>query len=285
MAWAREILELLEAREGHRESLQAPYGLITDPAAVYWSDAQLAARSNPSVLSANKQISAALLGEQGEPYIEASAVRVGVAEVAPPPRIFDLSTGASSWSTSPVLAHLSLTATRATLPASDHAATYALLRPLFRPVRSRLSFYHPSGYLDPANWAMLAAAELAVPAPVSPVPVPAAGSASLESRGGAKWLPHLEGTWTSTDLAPGDMLYRQVAVPAQNPLLSGEEGLTLPVSPLPSASSEDLVRAQRAAFEAGLPPPQAQREGSVAVEDGRSAQDIATGGGRRAMGF
>ncbi len=67
------------------------------------------------------------------------------------------------------------------------------------------------------------------------------------------------------------MLYRQAAIPAQNPLLSGEEGLTLPVSPLPSTSSKELVLAQRAAFEAGLPPPQAQREGSVAVEDGRGA--------------
>lgn len=253
--------------------------------AVYWSDAQLAARSNPSVLSANKQVSAALTGEEGEPYVDASVVRVGVAEVCPPPRTFDLSTGASSWSTSPVLAHLALTATRATLPATNHAGTYALLRPLFRPVRSRLSFYHPSGYLDPANWAMLAPAELPVPAPIAPTADPAAGTASLESRGGAKWLPHLEGTWTSTDLAPGDVLYRQAAIPAQNPLLSGEEGLTLPVSPLPSASSAEYVQAQRAAFEAGLPPPQARREGSVAVEEGRSAQDIVTGGGRRALGF
>ncbi len=64
MAWAREILELLEAREGHRKSLQAPCGLHADVTAVYWSDAQVAARSNPSVLSANKQVTAALLGDR-----------------------------------------------------------------------------------------------------------------------------------------------------------------------------------------------------------------------------
>ena len=52
-----------------------------------------------------------------------------------------------------------------------------------------------------------------------------------------------------------------------------------------TASAATEVKAQREAFENGLPPPRVVVEGTVAVEESGSRDGLASNGGRSAMGY
>jgi hypothetical protein len=269
--------------------------------AVFWHPSLLAARAHPSVLSSNKQLLSALAADTGvgvdvdgmaDPFVLAEAVQEGFE--SDEPRGIDL---ANSWvpvspsgGSTPLLAHLALTPSLSYLPPTSHSAIYAALRPLFRPLRSRLSFYHPSAYLDPTNWVLLSPSEVVSPSPsafASHSDLDASANTSASVAGTD--LPHLDGTFFRIELEAGDMLYRHPSVPTRASSRVGESGLSLPISPIPAGGNgaAAYVRAQREAFEAGSPPQEyASRLGGVAALEAAGAQEAIGGnGGKRAMGY
>jgi hypothetical protein len=272
--------------------------------AVFWHPSLLAARAHPSVLSSNKQLLSALAANTGvgvnvnvdgtaDPFVLAEAVQEGFE--SDEPRGIDLENNwvspSSSTPNTPLLAHLALTPSLSYLPPTSHSAIYAALRPLFRPVRSRLSFYHPSAYLDPTNWVLLSPGEVVSPHPsafASHSDVDASANNTAADVAGSD-LPHLDGTFSRIELEAGDMLYRHPSVPARASSRVGESGLSLPISPIPAEGhgAAAYVRSQREAFEAGSPPPgYASRLGGVAALEAAGARDAIGGnGGKRAMGY
>jgi hypothetical protein len=274
--------------------------------AVFWHPSLLAARAHPSVLSSNKQLLSALAANTGvgvnvnvdgtaDPFVLAEAVQEGFE--SDEPRGIDLENNwvpvspSSSTPNTPLLADLALTPSLSYLPPTSHSAIYAALRPLFRPVRSRLSFYHPSAYLDPTNWVLLSPGEVVSPHPsafASHSDVDASANNTAADVAGSD-LPHLDGTFSRIELEAGDMLYRHPSVPARASSRVGESGLSLPISPIPAEGhgAAAYVRSQREAFEAGSPPPgYASRLGGVAALEAAGARDAIGGnGGKRAMGY
>jgi hypothetical protein len=168
-----------------------------------------------------------------------------------------------------ILSHLALTTAHpGRLAPSVDAAIYASLRTLFAPVRSRISFYDESSYLDPANWELLTTDTL--PTLVSdPVTYPHLADASVD-------IPRLNA---------GDMVFRHASIPVA-PVSVGVEGVFAPVSPLPrTRANEAYVAKQREAFEHGLPPSHAANGGMAQLEVAGSADMIESYGGKRAMGY
>ncbi|GMK59669.1 hypothetical protein CspeluHIS016_0802750 [Cutaneotrichosporon spelunceum] len=246
-AWASELTETLVSRAN---------------SPTYYTSAQIAARADPSVLSATGQTLKAFLPTSTP---EGAFIRIDAATVAP-----DQPTWASKdlWAldesaspATPVHAHLALARTDVKVPTSCAAATYALLRPFFSPKKSRISFYLPTGYTDESNWVMRA---------------PGA-KPDLEAD-----LVHVQPTTVS--LAPGDVLVTHAGLRLQ---AADASGLLLPVHPLPATEgNRAYVALQRASFEAGLPPPHIPADGSpIALEDGGNVTMIESWGGRRALGY
>ncbi|KAK4683838.1 hypothetical protein P7C73_g6378, partial [Tremellales sp. Uapishka_1] len=147
---------------------------------------------------------------------------------------------------------------------STASIVYTLLKPHFAPVRSKISCYSLSDYLDPTNWTY---------------------APSSATSAAATLLPHLTNFVALPALNPGDIVYRHAALPVSSAPEQGQ--LFLPVSPLPRTRANlEYVQRQREAFENGLPPPFA-RGGSelVRVEEKGDKSMIGSGGGRRAMGY
>jgi hypothetical protein len=268
LSWAADVVRATNERDGHP---------------VFWHPALLAARAHPSVLSANKQVLDAIAPEgavsQAEPYILADCVKEGFEAVEL--RGIDLASqwtafNASTGPCTPILAHLALTPASGFLPPTLHSALYSSLRPLFRPLRSRLSFYHPSAYLDPSNWALLDVDDIASST--------ASTFTSTSIARSAQDLPHLGGTASKITLEAGDVLYHHPSIPLIPCNRVGEEGLALPVSPLPTQSKEYVAR-QRESFENGRPPPHVRAVGVTALEAVGVEREIRGSGGRKAMGY
>lgn len=276
---------------------------------MYWHDALLAARAHTSVLSANNQLLAALTGHEGEAFVQADTAQVGAGSAGARTTSLDdvwaVDTNVSGWPntymrtspslptllsrapdharpaadpqsiapSTPLLSHLALTASSpGSLPPTIHAAVYASLRPLFTPARSKISFYDETSYLDPANWRLVDSPELPTYAPA-----------------GTPAFPHLAGASVALPrLQAGDMVLRHSAVPIASGAAGDEQGIFVPVSPLPrSSANETYVQQQRLAFEQGLPPAHARAEGDglVALERDGAREMIASRGGKRAMGY
>lgn len=217
----------------------------------------MAARANTSVLSATSQVLRSLVPTATEaPFIQVDAASSAPsASTWAAESLWETAETASGPST-PVHAHLALGRTDLRVPTSAAAATYALLRPYFAPIRSRISFYSTAGYLEPANWRFR-------------------DSAAVDAE-----LTHVRPTEVS--LAPGDVLVTHAGLRVAP---ADEAGLVLPVHPLPATpGNKAFVAAQRAAFEAGLPPPHATSS-VVALEEGGDATWIDSVSGRRAMGY
>ncbi|WVQ80141.1 hypothetical protein IAT38_002244 [Cryptococcus sp. DSM 104549] len=261
----RDVVPDAEAIEWARAILQA----VSDAGgrAIYWHLSLLAARADPSVLSANAQLAAALLGQ--EVYVQADTIREGLSPFRTTPN------PSAPWSAPrALLSHLALTpllpsptgaAPRDTLlPPSIHASTYALLRPLFRPLKSKISFYDSGSYLDPSNWVLDPPAK--------------------ETRTHPD-LPHLAGTEVVLpELAPGDLFLHHTALP----LASQPAGqVFLPVHPVARQGNEEWVVKQKESFEKGVPPPGVGGEGEelYVVEGKRVRGDIPSRSGREAMGY
>ncbi|BEI79632.1 hypothetical protein CcaverHIS002_0101610 [Cutaneotrichosporon cavernicola] len=246
-AWASELTEALVSR-AHSPT--------------YYTDAQIAARADPSVLSATGQALKAFIPASTP---EGAFVRIDAATVAPEQPTW---VGKDIWAieetaspSTPVHAYLALARTEVKVPTSSAAATYALLRPFFAPKKSRISFYLPTGYTDASNWAMRA-----------PGTKP-----ELDAD-----LVHVRPATIS--LAPGDVLATHAGQPLQ---AADASGLLLPVHPLPATEgNRAYVALQRASFEAGLPPPHVPADGTpIALEDGGNVTMIESWGGRRALGY
>ncbi|OWZ35299.1 hypothetical protein C356_05138 [Cryptococcus neoformans c45] len=262
----RDVVPDAEAIEWAREILQA----INDAGerGIYWNPALIAARANTSVLSANAQLAHSLLGQ--EVYIQADTVREGIAPFRTTPSPY------SPWS-SPraLLAHLALTpimpsptgaAPQPTcLPPSVHAATYTLLRPLFRPLKSKIAFYDSSSYLNPANWVL--------DPTISHRPSPAPD------------FPHLAGTEVVLpELLPGDVLFHHTALPLSTQPVGQ---IFLPIHPVEKEGNETWIVKQREAFEKGVPPPGVSEvaDDLCVVEPKGKRSDIGSRAGREAMGY
>ncbi|CAK9785206.1 hypothetical protein CC85DRAFT_311569 [Cutaneotrichosporon oleaginosum] len=244
-AWASELTEVLVARS------HSP---------TYYTDAQIAARADPSVLSATGQALKAFVPTSSP---ESAFVRIDAAAVAPAPPTW---LGTELWGVddtaspaTPVHAHLALARTEIKVPTSASAATYALLRPFFAPKKSRISFYTPTGYTEAANWALRG------------------GKPELDAE-----LVHVRPATVS--LAPGDVLVTHAGLRLQ---AADAAGLLLPVHPLPATEgNRAYVALQRASFEAGLPPPHVPADGTpIALEEGGDVTMIESWGGRRALGY
>jgi hypothetical protein len=226
----------------------------TPPYATFHHDAQVAARADCSVLSAMGQLLRALTGAS-ESFVRIDAVTPSPARSGWSGKaLWDV--GAASGAT-PLHAHLALARTELSLPTSSAAATYALLRPHFTAKASRISFYAGADYLAPANWTLREGA--------------ADHSAELN---------HVRPATAA--LAPGDVLVSHAGLPLA---AADTAGLVLPVHPLPATdANRAFVALQRAAFEAGLPPPHVDAE-LVRLEPAGSVQCIESYAGRRAMGY
>lgn len=151
------------------------------------------------------------------------------------------------------------------LPPSVHAATYALLRPLFRPFKSKISFYDSSSYLDPANWVL--------DPTISHRPSPAPD------------FPHLAGTEVVLpELLPGDILFHHTALPLSTQPVGQ---IFLPIHPVEKRGNEAWIVKQREAFEKGVPPPGVSEVGDdlCVVEPRGKKSDIGSRAGREAMGY
>ena len=254
-SWAAALLRTIEERKDKP---------------VFWHDALLAARSHHNVRSANNHILSTFSGTDQPAFIQADAVQVGLGSSPTPATshvdLWDVDTSLAP--SSPITSHLALTASThgtSSVSPSIYSAVYASLRPLFRPIKSRLSFYHSTAYLDPSNWELLETA-------------PAQPDALTTS------LPHVEGTAAIIPaLLPGDMVVRHTSLPLSP---GADEGIYLPVSPLPRTQANiALIEKQKTAFEQGTPPPHVGTEGLVALERPGSASRIPSNGGRRAMGY
>lgn len=246
-AWASETTEALVARS------HSP---------TYYTGAQIAARADPSVLSATTQALKAFVPTSTP---EGAFVRIDAATVAPQQSTW---LGKDLWAVdeaaspaTPVHAHLALARTEVKVPTSAAAATYALLRPFFAPKKSRISFYLPTGYTEASNWALRA---------------PGA-KPELDAD-----LVHVRPATVS--LAPGDVLVTHAGLRVQ---AADASGLLLPVHPLPATEgNRAYVALQRASFEAGLPPPHIPADGTpIALEEGGDVTMIESWGGRRALGY
>ncbi|ODN97953.1 hypothetical protein I350_07590 [Cryptococcus amylolentus CBS 6273] len=281
--WAKEVLQGIEDVDGR---------------SIYWHPALLSARADPSIISATAQISRALLPTE-EIYLKADTVREGLSPL--PARLAPASNG-NPWGADRALgASLALTPTlgaaaaaaggggmglETRVPPTVHAATYTLLRPLFRPHKSKISFYNAADYLKADNWFL------------SP---PSSTSNSISSLQGGYDLPHLKGTEVSLPpLFPGDLILYHTALPffpspsftyAQQ--ASGQIFLPLnPVEKLAKGSTEWVTK-QKEAFEHGLPPPDASASASFVVDgeglfvkeaEGEKS-DIPSRAGREVMGY
>jgi hypothetical protein len=225
--------------------------------ATFHHEAQVAARADASVLSATSQVAAALTGSRD------NYVRIDAASPAPAPSTW---TGKSLWEVSesagasPLRAHLALAPTALGVPTASAAATYALLRPHFAARASRISFYSSADYLAEGNWV-------------------------LRERGADYDAAHVHVRPARVNLAPGDVLVSHAGLNLASDA-GAEAGLVLPVHPLPATkANKAFVARQRAAFEAGLPPPHVAVDGLVALEPAGDAAAIDTYVGRRAMGY
>ncbi|WVW84300.1 hypothetical protein I302_106334 [Kwoniella bestiolae CBS 10118] len=252
--WAREVLLSVGERGGR---------------AVYWHPSLLSARSNPSILSANSQVSSALLSSP-EVYLKASTIIEGLH----PQPIIPPTTSSDLWSTpGSLLSHLTLTPS---IPNSSTivsptilAAEYAALRPFFRSIKSKISFYSSSSaeYLDLQNWELLD--------PSSPV--------------GEMDLPHLKSIQIiHPELTPGDMVFYHSALPITTSPNSGQ--VFLPLQPILKGSegSAQWVEEQKKAFEKGVPPPGeavGDNEGLWLLEEKGERGMIGSRAGRDAMGY
>ncbi|WWD16965.1 hypothetical protein CI109_101397 [Kwoniella shandongensis] len=250
----RDVVPDADAVDWAKETLLA----ITEAGgrSLFWHPSLVAARSNPSVLSALSQLSSALLSTSS--YITADTLREGIQPRRTEPHF------TSPWlSSRSLLSHLALSPplselTVSRLPPTIHAATYALLRPLFRPIKSKISFYHASAYLDPANWV-------------------------LGLHEGESDLPHIAGTEVEMpSLSPGDMIFHHTAIP-----ISQTQGqVFLPVHPVPKGGNEVWAAGQRESFERGLPPVETRVEGELAVvEEAGRREMIGSRAGREALGY
>ncbi|WWC88968.1 uncharacterized protein L201_003883 [Kwoniella dendrophila CBS 6074] len=255
--WAREVLLSTEERGGR---------------AVYWHSSLLAARANPSILSANSQLSAALL-QVPDVYITASSIIEGL---HPSPTIPHSS---DPWTTpQSLLSHLTLTPS---IPTSSTivsptilAAEYSALRPLFRSIKSKISFYSNSGYLDPENWELND----------NPSTIPNIST----SNEGEFDLPHLkEVKIIHPELRPGDMVYHHASLPISTSKNSGQ--VFLPVTPISKKGEENQswINGQRESFENGLPPPNEllSHEALYQVEEKGHKGLINSRAGKEAMGY
>jgi hypothetical protein len=84
------------------------------------------------------------------------------------------------------------------------------------------------------------------------------------------------------------MILRHSAIPIAAAAPTEEQGIFVPVTPLPRASAnEAYVQEQRLAFEQGLPPLHARTggDGLVALEREGAKGLIGSRGGKRAMGY
>lgn len=242
-----------------------------DDQPLYWHQSLVTARSSPSLLSATSQIIRAVSDvAEDNIYIRADTVQEGIKSNST--LLTDFSHHSKLWtideSSAPatsIQAHLTLSPTLSSasqyVVPSALSAIYASLRPLFHPAHSKISFYSPADYLSTSNWSLIDPAHI----PASPTEVS---------------VPHLDGV-ALPQLNPGDLVVRHSATPVE-----GEsDQLFLPVSPLVNtAKNAQFVKDQRAAFEAGLPPPHVQG-GVAALEDEGAESMIATSGGKRAMGY
>ncbi|OCF60838.1 hypothetical protein L486_00478 [Kwoniella mangroviensis CBS 10435] len=256
--WAREILLSVGERGGR---------------AVYWHPSLLSARSNPCILSANSLISSVLLSSP-EVYVTASTIIEGL---HPSPNV-PSSTPRDLWSTpKSLLSHLTLTPS---IPTSSTivsptilAAEYAALRPFFRSVKSKISFYSDSSseYLNLDNWELL-----------DP-------SSSASASGRELDLPHLSSVQIiHPELRPGDMVFHHSSLPITTSPNSGQ--VFLPLHPVlkSSAGSAEWIEEQKNAFEKGVPPPGAMvddKEGLWLLEEKGDRRLIETRAGRDAMGY
>ncbi|KAI9639109.1 uncharacterized protein MKK02DRAFT_39387 [Dioszegia hungarica] len=252
LAWARDISEAMSRRGGD---------------AVYWHPALLAARSNPSLLNTSSAILSALSGTEGdEAYILAESVREGLGNA-----------GAGRWSTgdvrdvwavrdetaavsTPLLSHLALTpptSSPTSIYSTIHTAAYALLRPFFCPVRSRISFYSSAEYLSASNWRLAEVTEI-----TSSTAVSGAGTEQITEVGEGGDRPHLlDLPVTPISLNPGDVILRNSLLPSPiststSSPESAENGQAfLPLTLLPRTTNNTAhIALQRRAYEAGLPP-------------------------------
>ncbi|ODO08356.1 hypothetical protein L198_00081 [Cryptococcus wingfieldii CBS 7118] len=271
--WAKEVLQGIEDVDGR---------------SIYWHPALLSARADPSIISATAQISRSLLPTE-EIYLKADTVREGLSPL--PTRLAPASNG-NPWGADRALgASLALTPTLGAaaaggmglemrVPPTVHAATYTLLRPLFRPHKSKISFYNANDYLKADNWFLS-----------SP------SSTSISSLPGHD-LPHLKGTEVSLPpLFPGDLILHHTALPffPSSPLAQAQASgqIFLPLNPVEKLAkgSTEWVTKQREAFEHGLPPPDASAsfvvdgEGLSVKEAMGEKTDIPSRAGREVMGY
>lgn len=222
----------------------------------YYHSSLIAARAEPSILSATGVALQKVLG------VEPAYTRVDALSHTPSETQW---TGDKVWAAQPaegtympLHAHVAFAPTDLGVPTSSHAALYSLLRPYFCPKASRISFYHPEDYLQKSNWTFTGKAD----ASADPV--------------------HLKPAHVK--LNPGDVLISHAGLPLQ---AIDAAGLLLPIHPLPACEgNKAFVTLQRTAFEAGLPPPHAIREGEACcVEEPGSSAEIDSVSGRRAMGY
>ncbi|WVR06729.1 hypothetical protein IAU60_003761 [Kwoniella sp. DSM 27419] len=231
----------------------------------YWHRSLLAARSDPSVLTANAAIAKCLLpSAKNGVFVAASAITEGLTAQPSLPSLTD------AWSNPRALSsHLTLTpaiptATSVVSP-SILAAEYALLRPLFRSNNSKISFYSSAGYLDPENWSLLDG-----PSPASEI---------------AMDLPHLASVQVDLpELRPGDMILTHSSLPVRSTPGSGQ--VFLPLQPVPKRDNETWIAEQKTAFEKGLPPPGVVLVDGLWEVEAHGKKELLGGrAGRGAMGY
>ncbi|RXK38271.1 hypothetical protein M231_04444 [Tremella mesenterica] len=249
--WARDILTALEETAGRP---------------LYWHPSLLTARAHPSLLSALSQISLALLSSETN-YILSEPIQTTLHSSPSllPPSSNPYIVNPSLSPISSLQLHLTLSPSSPisshTITPSIHAATYASLRPLFKPIQSKISLYDPTLYLSPSNWTLIP-------------------SSSLPHISTEVSLPHLQTTSIPT-LHPGDVIVRHAGLP----VLGEGEQVFLPITPLrDTEANKEFIKKQRQAFERGLPPPHA-RVGLAVQEQEGSVGMIRSSGGRRVMGY
>lgn len=189
----------------------------------------------------------------------------------------------------PLHASLALTPspTPLSIPSSILSATYRSLRPLFQPVRSRISFYSSTDYLSPSNWSIIPSSSI----PLADSSASSSSSTSSNNTTAAaavendQDLPHLlPSTHIALTLRPGDLILHHPRLPIQSPAQA-----FLPLNMLPSGSANaTYIQAQRTAFEQGVPPPaEYQQTGGRAVrlEKAGGREDVAGWRGKKVMGY
>jgi hypothetical protein len=90
------------------------------------------------------------------------------------------------------------------------------------------------------------------------------------------------------ELRAGDIIYTHPSLPIKStdPVTGVESSDFIRVDPLsPSALAQGQVKAQREAYESGLPPPGVMVQGTVALEESGSKESLGSHGGRSAMGY